>query len=156
MFIDVTGKKREILVEETKPKKPAYDWRYENNINNEKDILDINAQEFKYEPWRTNTSLSNHVDTLFHANEMNMNYHLSDKMQYQYLFYSIRKVKRYGSKKTEQDKLEEKRIKQEQEKIHLIQEYYKYNKTKSKEILRILSEEHLEIIRKRIEKGGTK
>jgi hypothetical protein len=87
---------------------------------------------------------------------MNLNYHLSDDMQYEYLFHSIRKAKRYGKKKTEEDKLIEKQIKEEQEKILLIQDFYKYNKTKAKEALSVLSEKHLEIIRKRLEKGGTK
>jgi hypothetical protein len=156
MFIDVTGNPRTPEVEPEKEKKPVYDWCYENNINSGKEPLNLESQQFKYEAWRTNSSLSNHIDTLFYSNIMNLNYHLSDDMQYEYLFHSIRKAKRYGKKKTEEDKLIEKQIKEEQEKILLIQDFYKYNKTKAKEALSVLSEKHLEIIRKRLEKGGTK
>lgn len=155
-FLDVTGKPREIEIELEKTKKSVYDWCYENNINTGKEILDAEEQEFRYEAWRTNSSLSNHMDTLFYSNIMNMNYHLRDDMQYAYLFHSVRKAKRYGKKKTEEDKRLEKKLKEEQDKILLIQDFYKYNQTKAKEVLSVLSEQHLEIIRKRLEKGGTK
>jgi len=155
-FLDVTGKPREIEIELEKTKKSVYDWCYENNINTGKEILIAEEQEFRYEAWRTNSSLSNHIDTLFYSNIMNMNYHLRDDMQYAYLFHSVRKAKRYGKKKTEEDKRLEKKLKEEQDKILLIQDFYKYNQTKAKEALSVLSEQHLEIIRKRLEKGGTK
>jgi len=155
-FLDVTGKPREIEIELEKTKKSVYDWCYENNINTGKEILIAEEQEFRYESWRTNSSLSNHMDTLFYSNIMNMNYHLRDDMQYAYLFHSVRKAKRYGKKKTEEDKRLEKKLKEEQDKILLIQDFYKYNQTKAKEVLSVLSEQHLEIIRKRLEKGGTK
>jgi hypothetical protein len=156
MFVDVTGKKRVKEAVETKTKKTAYDWRYENSINTGKNPLALDQQEFKYETWRTNSALSNHVDTLFYVNVMNMNHHITDQMHYDYLFNSVRKAKRYGKKKTEADKKLERQIKQEQDKLHLIQEYYKYNTLKAKQALRVLSEEHLETIRKRLEKGGVK
>jgi hypothetical protein len=155
-FLDVTGKPREIEIELEKTKKSVYDWCYENNINTGKEILIAEEQEFRYEAWRTNSSLSNHMDTLFYSNIMNMNYHLRDDMQYAFLFHSVRKAKRYGKKKTEEDKRLEKKLKEEQDKILLIQDFYKYNQTKAKEVLSVLSEQHLEIIRKRLEKGGTK
>jgi len=133
-----------------------YDWRYENSINSGKEQLKLNEQEFKYNQWRTNSSLSNYVDTLLYVNEMNMYHFITNQMHYDYLFNSVRKSKRYGKKKTEKDKQLERQIKEENEKISLIQEYYKYNRTKSKEILNVLSDEQLNYIRKRLEKGGTK
>lgn len=133
-----------------------YDWRYENSINLGKEQLKLNEQEFKYNQWRTNSSLSNYVDTLLYVNEMNMYHFITNQMHYDYLFNSVRKTKRYGKKKTEKDKQLERQIKEENEKISLIQEYYKYNRTKSKEILNVLSDEQLNYIRKRLEKGGTK
>ena len=133
-----------------------YDWRYENSINSGKEQLKLNEQEFKYNQWRTNSSLSNYVDTLLYVNEMNMYHFITNQMHYDYLFNSVRKTKRYGKKKTEKDKQLERQIKEENEKISLIQEYYKYNRTKSKEILNVLSDEQLNYIRKRLEKGGTK
>lgn len=133
-----------------------YDWRYENSINSGKEQLKLNEQEFKYNQWRTNSSLSNYVDTLLYVNEMNMYHFITNQMHYDYLFNSVRKTKRYGKKKTKEDKRLEQEIKKENEKISLIQEYYKYNRTKSKEILNVLNDEQLNYIRKRLEKGGTK
>jgi Bacteriophage clamp loader A subunit len=137
--------------------KPNYDWRYENSINTGKEYYDLNQpQEFKYSQWRTNLSLSNFIDTLSYANEMNCNYHISDKFHYEYLYHSVRKAKRYGKKKTEYDKQIEKQIKEEQEKISLISEHYKYNIVRAKEVLKVLTSEQFELIKKKQEKGGIK
>jgi hypothetical protein len=155
MLIDVTGKKREEEKPEEKYVKPAYDWRYENSINVEKEPLSLDGNlEHKYNQWRTNTSLSAHIDTLFYVNEMNIYHHLSDKLHYHYLFYSVRKAKRFGKKKTENDKKLERVLKKEQELVSLIQEHYKYNTTKARQALKILTEEQLDTIRKIEEKGG--
>lgn len=156
MFLDVTLQKRAPEVEVEKVKKLAYDWRYENSINSGKEPLSLENQEFKYEKWRTNTSLANHLDTIMDANQMNLNYHLSDQMHYNYLFYSVRKKKRFGSKKSERDKQLEREQKEEADKIALISEYYKYNTVNAKAALRVLTESQLEIIRKRMERGGVK
>lgn len=156
MFLDVTLQKRKPEVVEEKFKKPVYDWRFENSINLGKQQLEIDKEPFKYEKWRTNSSLSNFADTIMHANEMNLNMHVSDKMHYDYLFHSVRKSKRFGKKKTEQDKLLEKLQKEEADKLSLIQEYYKYNTANAKAALRVLTESQLEIIKRRLEKGGVK
>lgn len=155
-FLDVTLQERvEPKVEEETPA-AKYDWRFENSINNGTKRLDLEKEEYKYSKWRTNNSLSNFLDTLFYANEMNLNYHLSDQMHYDYLFYTVRKTKRFNKKKSDSDYKLEKLQEQEKEKLSLIQEYYKYNTAKSRAVLKILSESQLKIIRKRLEKGGAK
>jgi hypothetical protein len=154
MFLDVTLQKRAPEVEVEKVKKLAYDWRYENSINSGKEPLSLENQEFKYEKWRTNTSLANHLDTIMDANQMNLNYHLSDQMHYDYLFYSVRKKKRFGAKKSDRDKQLDRQQKEEEDKLALISEYYKYNTVKSKAALRVLTDSQLEIIKRRLEKGG--
>lgn len=155
MFLDVTLKERvETKPEEVKKKKPVYDWLFENSINSGKDRLVVAEQEFKYEKWRTNSSLANFLDTIMYANEMNLNPIVSDQMHYDYLFYSIRKKKRYGSRKSEKDKLLEKQQNEEAELVSLISDYYKYNTVKAKSVLRVLTKSQLEIIRKRMDKGG--
>jgi hypothetical protein len=154
MFLDVTLQNRvpEIVVE--KQKKLAYDWRYENSINSGKVPLSLVNQEFKYEKWRTNTALANHLDTIIDANHMNLNYHLTDQMHYDYLFYSVRKKKRFGSKKSERDKQLEREQKEEADKIALVSEYYKYNTVNARAALRVLTDSQLEIIKRKLEKGG--
>jgi hypothetical protein len=144
------------VVEVEKTKKLAYDWRYENSINSGKDPLKLENQEFKYEKWRTNTALANHLDTIMDANQMNLNYHLTDQMHYDYLFYSIRKKKRFGSKKSERDKQIEREQKEQADKIALVSEYYKYNTVNAKAALRVLTESQLEIIKRKLERGGVK
>ena len=135
--------------------KEQYNWQYENSINSGKTPIDMDSpQEFKYSQWRTNKSLSNHSDTIFYANQMNMNYHIKDKMHYLYLFYSIRKQKRYGAKKTEEDKHLEKEAKATEAKLKLVQEKYKYNNKRAKEALTILTSKQLDMIAKEQEKGG--
>lgn len=155
-FLDVTLQKRKPEVKEEKIAKPVYDWRFENSINLGKQPLELDKEPFKYEKWRTNSSLSNFVDTIMHVNEMNLNMHITDQMHYDYLFHSVRKTKRYGKKKTEEDKRLETLQKEESEKLDLIQEYYKYNTANAKAALRVLTESQLEIIKRRLEKGGVK
>ena len=153
-FLDVTLQPREAKKEQEVVVKPKYDWRFENSINYGKELLSLDGvQEFKYDQWRTNSSLSNFSDTIFAANEMNINYHLTDKMHYHYLFHSIRKVKRFGKKKTKEDIEKEIEIEKEQQELRLIREYYKYNIAKAKAARKILTKDQLEYIKKKI-KGG--
>jgi hypothetical protein len=156
MFLDVTlkpRKKEEVVETQTK----QYDWRYENNINSGKELIDLDTeQEFKYNKWRTNSSLSMHRDTIDVAQKMNLNHHISDKMHYHFLFNSVRKQKRYGKKKTDADKKLEKQLEQEVKTLSLIQEYYKYNIVRAKEAYKILSKDQIELIRQKQEKGGVK
>lgn len=156
MFLDVTLQPRKEKPEEVKVEK-KYDWRFENNINYGKQLIDLDSpQEFKYNQWRTNNALSYHAETLTDANLMNMAYSLSDKLHYHYLFHSVRKTKRYGKKKTDEEKKLEAEMKREQKLIALIQEHYKYNIVRAKEALKILSKEQIDIIIKKQEKGGVK
>lgn len=157
IFLDVTLKQRkEPELPESENRETKYDWRFENSINFGKTKLEVKNQEFKYDKWRTNSSLSNFLDTVLHANEMNMNYHITDQMHYDYLFYGVRKKKRFNERKSELDKRMKKLQEAENKNISLIQEYYKYNTAKSKAALRVLTETQLDIIRKRLEKGGVK
>ena len=155
MFLDVTLQPRKAAKEEVKEEKAAYDWCYENSINTGNKIINMDQpQEFKYSQWRTNGSLSNHQDTIFYVNETNINHHLTDKLHYHFLFYSIRKAKRFGKKKTDADKKLEQQIKKQQELIALISDYYKYNTQRAKEVLNILTSDQIDFIRKKQEKGG--
>ena len=154
-MLDVTLSVREESKTEEKKQKPRYNWEYENNINYGKKLIDLDKPlEFKYSQWRTNLSLSNFTDTIVPAYNMNMAYHLSDKLHYHYMFYSVYKKKRYGKKKTEEDERLAKEMKKEQELISLVQDYYKYNITRAKEALKLLTREQIDAIRKEQEKGG--
>jgi hypothetical protein len=154
VFLDVTLQSRKEPKEEKLTEKLRYNWNYENNINYGKELIDLDSpQEFKYSQWRTNSSLSNFRENIFYVNEMNTNYHLSDKMHYHFLFHSIKKMKRYGKKKTQEEERKEKEAKKELEKIRLIQEYYKYNIIKAKTALKVLTDEQFELIKKKLTKA---
>jgi hypothetical protein len=122
-----------------------YDWRWENSILQNKKYIELDGVvEHKYSSWRTNTTLSNYQDTIAFANEMNCNYHLDPKLQYDYLFNKVRKERRWFKRKkaTKDDT------------FTLVQNYYKYNNVRTKEAMKILTKEQLDIIKKKQEKGG--
>ena len=142
-MLDVTGNKREEEVEEVS-NKPRYDWRFENNISNGKELIDIENNEFKYTQRAMNSHFSYFRDTVFYANQMNLHPHIDNKMHYDYLFYSIRKHKsRFKQKKNAEL---EQQIEEKKELFSLIQSVYKYNVQKTKDALRLLSEKQLNII----------
>jgi hypothetical protein len=129
-------------------KKPQYDWRFENSINTKTEYLEIGqAGEFKYEPFRTNKALCNHVDTVIYANEMNINYNLDYKLQYDYLFNVIRKKKRTFKNRGKKTK---------DLYFAAVQEYYHINNKKTHEALAVLNEAQLELIIRKVDKGGIK
>ena len=63
-----------------------YNWSYENSILRTKEKLKVNNEE-QYSKFRTNTVLSNHIDTVLYSNEMNMYPFLSDEMHYDYMYH---------------------------------------------------------------------
>lgn len=122
---------------------------YVNAINYTKQDIMTNTEndelaEKSYVPFFANKALSYFPDTIFHANEMNINSHLENKLQFHYLLNSIRSQKRFAKwvKKEDIDDL------------NMVKEYYGYNNERASEALSILSSHQLEKIRKTFEKGG--
>ena len=121
------------------------DWLYSIN-QSKKNLMDQDPTlESSYPSWIINKCLSSFTDTVLFANEMNMNWHISKRMQYDFFINSLRPRKRFSpwSKKESIDYLED------------VQEYYGYSYTKSLEVIRILPKSDLEQIRKLLHKGGT-
>lgn len=85
-------------------------WDIVNSINlTKKDLYESGDMTDKeYLPFIVNKSLSYFNDTLFHANEMNVRFHLPKQMQYDYLRLQIRPRKRFSKwlKKTEDKDIE--------------------------------------------------
>ena len=127
----------------SKPKLSA--WLYSIN-QTKKNMMDEDPSlENSYPTWIINKCLASFTDTVLFANEMNMNWHISKRMQYDFFINSLRPRKRFSpwSKKESIDYLED------------VQEYYGYSYTKSLEVIRILPKSDLEQIRKLLHKGGT-
>ena len=122
-------------------------FTYVNSLSFSKKIKELSPlDETIYNPFLTNKSFSYFVDTILIANEMNMRHHADNKLQYDYLINRIRPRKRF--KKWDK--------KLDNEHIQLIKEYYSCSNDKARVALSLLSEQQLNIIRKKLHKGGVK
>lgn len=97
-----------------------------------------------YNSWVINMAMANNNDTIFYSNELNMRSDISSHMQYDYLFNSVRKYKRYGkwNKRSLPDNIE------------LIKTYYNYNTEKSIEALKLLTDDQIDAIKASYYTGG--
>ena len=98
----------------------------------------------QYVPYIVNKALSAFPDCLLFANEMNQYRELDKDMQYLYYLNIIRQSKRFSKwlKKTEDDNLD------------MVRKYYRCNKERAREILKILTTEQLEEIKNKMNTGG--
>ena len=118
---------------------------YLNSINlTKKDIMVDDISEKEYNPFIINRGLSFFADTILYANEMNINHHIDNRLQFDFFINIINKKKRFT-----------KWIKpQEISNLELIKEYYGYSNQKAKSVLSLLSDEQIEEMKQRIFKGG--
>jgi hypothetical protein len=109
--------------------------------NSKKDILE---NEKDYNAFMVNRGLSYFPDTVIYANEMNKYHHLDGDLQYQFLINIVRKRNRFSkwNKSTESDD------------IKIIKDFYGYSNEKARDVLPLLSNDNLNIIRNRIQHGG--
>jgi hypothetical protein len=117
-----------------------------NAINQTKENLfeEPNASKL-YQPYLVNRSLSYFHDTIIQANTMNMYSGIPNQWQFAFLLNSIAKKKRF-SKWQKKDKATDSLL--------LVQEYFGYSSDKAKEALSILSDEQLNEIKLKLNKGG--
>jgi hypothetical protein len=103
-----------------------------------------NECESSYPPYIINRCFSGFLDTILIANEMNLNSHLDKKLQYDFYINIIRPKKRFSPwiKKEKLDSLES------------IKQYYGYSDDKAKTALKILTEEQIEFIKSKLNRGG--
>jgi len=120
------------------------DWL--NSINTtKKNLIDEDSDlEKKYPAFVINRCLSGHLDTILLANEMNINNHLSPKLQYDFFINIVRPKKRFAPW-LRKDKLNS---------LELVKEYYGYSDEKARMALKILTDEQIEYITKRMDRGG--
>ena len=131
----------------------SYDERYPlkdylNTINQTKQYLmdEDPGWEKNYPAYVINKCMSQHMDTIMYANEMNQYQGLDKKLQYDFFINIVRPRKRFspwGKKQKVKD-------------LELVKQYYGYSTEKALQALRILSPEQLEIIRDKLNKGGKK
>lgn len=126
-------------------------WDYINAITfTKKSLVDgtenDDLAEKSYVPFVTNRALSYFPDCIMYANEMNMNHHLDNKLQFHYLLNSIRPKKRFSKwskRATDED-------------LDVVMAHYKCNIHRAQEYVKILTEDQLKQIRRSMDVGGYK
>jgi hypothetical protein len=126
----------------TKKKSP---FDFINSINySKKNLIEDKEDEKQYVPFIVNRGLGYFQDTVLLANEMNVNCHLDNKMQYDFLRTTVRKRKRF-SKWLKED---------ENRKVDIICDYFGYNRNDAKHVADLLDGNAIAEIKKRLDKGG--
>ncbi len=100
----------------------------------------------QYNAFMVNRGLSYFPDTVGPANEMNVNHHFYKEAQYSFLINIISKRKRFS--KWHKPKAEKN--------LDIIKEYYGYNNIRAVEALSLLTDDQIDIIKKKLYKGGRK
>ena len=122
------------------------DWLKSINETKTNLIDNDSTLEPKYLPYIVNRCMSGQIDTLMFANEMNISNHLDNKLQYDFLLYTLRKRKRF-SPWMRKDELSN---------LSIVKEYYGYSDEKARQVLPLLTEDQLNIITRRLNTGGLK
>jgi hypothetical protein len=119
---------------------------YLNSINISKEnLMDSDSEcESQYPPYVVNRCYSGFMDTILLANEMNLNSHIDKKLQYDFYINIIRPKKRFSPwlKKEKLDSLD------------CIKQYYGYSDEKAKVALKLLTQQQLEFIKAKLNRGG--
>jgi hypothetical protein len=105
-------------------------------------VDDISEKE--YNPFIVNRGLSNFPDSIAFANLMNKYPLLDNKLQYSFYINILRKRKRFS-----------KWLKPETcENLEVIKTYYDYSNEKALQVLKILTDEQISILKEKVSHGG--
>ena len=115
-------------------------FEYVKAINEKKQVEHLR----EYNPYLANRSLSYNMDTVLLANEMNQYPRLPPEMQFDFLYSTVRRAKRYNKwvKPTEPPHLE------------AVMKYYGYSRQKALAALEVLTQENIRDILRSLDKGG--
>tara|TARA_B100000073_G_scaffold316907_1_gene293888 strand:+ start:125 stop:502 length:378 start_codon:yes stop_codon:yes gene_type:complete len=118
-----------------------------NEINyGKKNIIIDDITEKQYNSFMVNRGLSYFKDTVVIANEMNINHHLDNRLQFDFLINIIRRKRRF-SKWNKPQIVDD---------LDVIKEYYGYSNKQAKAVHNLLSSEQIGELRKKVYKGGKK
>ena len=118
-----------------------------NAINMTKqDIMVDDIAEKGYNSFIVNRSLSYFNDTVLYANEMNVNHHIDNRLQFDFFINIVRKKKRF-SKFMKPETVSD---------VEAVKEYYGYSNEKAKSALTLLTSDQINELKKKVYKGGRK
>jgi len=121
-------------------------FQYANDLMNKKEYVGDCIRERKdYKPFFVNRSLSYQPDLIHYANMMNENPMLETKAHYDFLHETVEKRKRPFRAWIKAKKLDD---------LAIVKEYYKYSNKKALESLNILTEDDINKLKQRLNKGG--
>ena len=116
-------------------------------LQSKKNVFENDPDLKDYNPFIINRALSFHADCIPYVEEMNRLHFLDKDMQYQYLLNTIRPMKRkfapWQKAQVEKD-------------IECVKEYFGYSNKKAREAMRILTNEQIDEIKRKTDKGGVK
>ena len=113
---------------------------YVKAINEKKEMEHVRD----YNPYLTNRALSYHLDTVMIANEMNKHHRLPPECQFDFLYHTVRKGRRFGGWYKEE----------ENPHLEMVMEYYNYSKQKALAALKVLTRSDLKQIAEKMDTGG--
>ena len=118
-----------------------------NDINyGKQNIMVDDIAEKQYNAFMINRGLSYFNDTVLMANEMNLNAHLDNRLQFDFFINIVRKKKRF-SKWNKPETLSD---------VEVVKEYYGYSNEKARQVLTLLTSENIDELKKKVYKGGRK
>ena len=122
-------------------------FEFVNAINyTKKNIMIDYITEKAYAPYMVNRQLSYFPDTVLAANEMNRNHHLDNRLQFDFFINIIRKRKRF-SKWYKPETISD---------LDAVKKYYGYSNEKARQVLTLLSPEHINELKRKVTTGGRK
>ena len=133
-----------LMNKKERDRKNLQDVLYSINQSKQNIFPDGMIDPRQYQPFIVNKVMSQHLDSVLYANEMNKYYSLDKKMQYDFLINSLKPRKRF-SPWIKRDTLEN---------LDLVKEYYGYSHNKAIAALRILTKSQLDEIKLLLYKGG--
>ncbi len=122
-------------------------FEFINAINTTKqNIMVDDITEKQYNAFMVNRSLSYFNDTVLMANEMNINHHLDNRLQFDFFINIVRKKKRF-SKWMKPETFSD---------VEVVKAYYGYSNEKARQALSLLTNEQIDLLKKKVYKGGRK
>lgn len=122
-------------------------YEFVNAINySKKDVMVDDIAEKDYNSFVVNRSLSYFPDTVLIANEMNRYHHIDNRLQFDFFINIVRKKKRF-SKWIKPETVSD---------VEVVKEYYGYSNEKARQVLTLLTQQQLDLLKKKVFKGGRK